>query len=84
MGQDTNTRMTMNDQERNLLQTFLRSRFNTQDLTVRGRPNKEDSAEVYIGEEFIGVLTRDDEDEDLSYDFHMAILDVDLEPVGNA
>ncbi|MEM9839236.1 MAG: DUF3126 family protein [Pseudomonadota bacterium] len=66
------------------LQTYLRRRFNDQGLTVRGRPNKDDSAEVYVGEEFIGVLTRDDEDEDLSYDFHMAILDVDLDTVGSA
>lgn len=74
----------MNEQERNQLQAFLRRRFNDNSLTVRGRPNKEDSAEVYIGEEFIGVLSRDDEDQDLSYDFHMAILDVDLETIGNA
>ncbi|MEM9809711.1 MAG: DUF3126 family protein [Pseudomonadota bacterium] len=70
------------------LQAFLRRRFNDHNLSVRARPNKDDSAEVYVGEEFIGVLTRDDEDEDLSYDFHMAILDVDLEdasgPVGTA
>ncbi|MEO1657465.1 MAG: DUF3126 family protein [Pseudomonadota bacterium] len=74
----------MNNQEIDQLQSFLRRRFNDQTLTVRARPNKEDSAEVYIGEEFIGVLSRDDEDEDLSYDFHMAILDVDLDTVGSA
>lgn len=74
----------MNAQEINQLQVFLRRRFNDEALTVRARPNKEDSAEVYIGEEFVGVLSRDDEDEDLSYDFHMAILDVDLDTVGSA
>ena len=74
----------MNAQEIDQLQSFLRRRFNDQSLTVRSRPNKDDSAEVYIGEEFIGVLSRDDEDEDLSYDFHMAILDVDLDTVGSA
>lgn len=74
----------MDTQEVAKLQTFLRRRFNDQTLTVRSRPNKDDSAEVYVGEEFIGVLSRDDEDEDLSYDFHMAILDVDLDTVGSA
>ena len=74
----------MNVQEIAQLQSYLRRRFNDDTLTVRGRPNKDDSAEVYVGEEFIGVLSRDDEDEDLSYDFHMAILDVDLDTVGNA
>ena len=43
------------------------------------RPQKSDSAEVYIGDEFIGVIFRDDEDGDLSYNFTMAILDIDLE-----
>lgn len=74
----------MNLQEIAQLQAYLKRRFNDETLTVRGRPNKEDSAEVYVGEEFIGVVSRDDEDEDLSYDFHMAILDVDLDTVGSA
>jgi hypothetical protein len=45
---------------------------------VRGRPRKEDSAEVFVGEEFIGVIFRDEEDQELSYNFSMAILDYDL------
>jgi hypothetical protein len=45
---------------------------------VKARPRKNDSAEVYLGEEFLGVIYRDDEDGDLSYNFSMAILDVDL------
>ena len=48
-------------------------------IEVRARPQKDDSAEVYIGDEFIGVLFRDDEDGDLSYNFTMAILDIDLD-----
>jgi hypothetical protein len=47
-------------------------------ITVKARPRKNDSAEVYLGEEFLGVIYRDDEDGDLSYNFSMAILDVDL------
>ncbi|NRA29762.1 MAG: DUF3126 family protein [Parvularculaceae bacterium] len=74
----------MDSMELTKLQAFLRRRFNDQTLELRGRPNKDDSAEIYIGDEFIGVLTRDDEDEDLSYDVHMAILDVDLDTVGTA
>ena len=35
-------------------------------------------AEVYIGDEFIGVLFRDDEEGETSYQFQMAILDFDL------
>ena len=45
---------------------------------MKARPRKDDSAEVFIGEEFIGVIYRDDEDDELSYNFSMAILDNDL------
>ncbi len=62
------------------LTNFFRTKFQLPSITVRKRPQKDDSAEVYIGDEFIGVLFRDDEDpDDLSYSFQMAILDFDLE-----
>jgi hypothetical protein len=46
------------------------------------RPQKDDSAEVYLGDEFIAVIYRDDEEGELSYNFQMAILDFDLEEMG--
>ena len=61
------------------LQAYLQQKFGNSTLTVRARPKKTDSSEVYLGDEFIGVLFRDDEDEDLSWNFTMAILEVDLE-----
>ena len=35
-------------------------------------------AEVYIGSEFIGTLYRDEDEGELSYDFNMSIIDIDL------
>jgi hypothetical protein len=61
------------------LTNFLRKRFRTPTIEVRRRPQKTDSAEVYLGEEFIGVMYRDEEDGELSYHFEMSILDFDLE-----
>ncbi len=61
------------------LEAFFRRRFNMPTISVRARPQKDDSAEVYIGDEFVGVIFRDDEDGDLSYNFTMAILDIDLD-----
>jgi hypothetical protein len=61
------------------LTTFLRRKFELASISVRRRPQKADSAEVYIGEEFIGVIFRDDEEGEVSYNFQMAILDFDLE-----
>ena len=61
------------------LTRFFRTKFQLANIEVRKRPQKDDSAEVYIGDEFIGVIFRDDEDGELSYNFNMAILDFDLE-----
>ena len=61
------------------LTKFLRAKFSAPSLAVRKRPQKNDSAEVYIGEEFIGVIFRDEEDGELSYNFSMAILEIDLD-----
>ena len=69
----------MDVQDIKKVETYLRRLFNNTQIRVVPRPKKDDSAEVYIGEEFVGVLFVDDEDEDLSYNFQMAILGSDLE-----
>lgn len=69
----------MNPEEIKKLTRFFRTKFQLANIEVRRRPQKTDSAEVYIGDEFIGVIFRDDEDGELSYNFNMAILDFDLE-----
>jgi Protein of unknown function (DUF3126) len=61
------------------LTKYFREKFNNPAMAVRARPQKKDSGEVYIGEEFLGVIFRDEEDGELSYNFSMAILDFDLE-----
>ncbi|MEQ8179938.1 MAG: DUF3126 family protein [Amphiplicatus sp.] len=60
------------------LQQYFRTKFGLGNISVRARPTKSDSAEVYFGDEFLGVIFRDDEDGDVSYDFNMAILEMDL------
>ena len=66
-------------QEVKKLDAYLKKLFGNQRLRVVPRPKKEDSAEVYVGDEFIGVLFVDDEDDERSYNFQMAILGTDLE-----
>ena len=61
------------------LQAYMRRTFANDTLSVRARPRKDDSSEVYLGEEFIGVLYRDEDEGELSWNFTMAILEVDLE-----
>ncbi|HJZ42625.1 MAG TPA: DUF3126 family protein [Hyphomicrobiaceae bacterium] len=69
----------MNPQEIVRVQTYLRKVFGTKTLSVRARAKKDDSAEIFVGDEFIGILFREEEEGELSYQFQMAILEIDLE-----
>lgn len=66
----------MNATDIEKVQAYLVRTFGTKGLEVRARKQK-DSAEVYIGDEFIGVVYVD-EDEAGSYMFEVAILKEDL------
>jgi hypothetical protein len=68
----------MTRDELNLLEKHLRKTFQTDTIEIKQRPKKKDSAEVYVAEEFVGVIYRDDEDDEVSYQFQMAILETDL------
>jgi Protein of unknown function (DUF3126) len=61
------------------VEAYLRKTFGTKTLSIRPRAKKDDSAEVYIGEDFVAVLFREDEDGEVSYQFQMAILELDLD-----
>ncbi len=69
----------MNPQEMVKIQNYLRKVFGAKMLSVRARPKIKDSAEVYVGDEFVGTITRDEDDGELCYQFQMAILELDLE-----
>ena len=68
----------MKPEEIRKLDAFFKRVFQNPSLEVKARPRKEDSAEVFLGEEFIGVLFRDDDEGEIAYQFQMAILDYDL------
>ena len=71
----------MNHPEIIKLQKFLQLKFNNKNIDVRPRAKLNDSVEVYIGDESIGLIHVDDEDGDKSYIFNMSILDIDLDEV---
>jgi len=58
------------------LDAYFKRVFQNPKLQVKARARKEDSAEVYVGDEFLGIVFKDEDDGD--YNFSMAILDVDL------
>jgi hypothetical protein len=61
------------------LQAYLRKTFGTQKLEVRPQPKKQDMAEIFIDGEFVATLYREEEEGEVSYQFQMAILEMDLE-----
>ncbi|HEX2447018.1 MAG TPA: DUF3126 family protein [Methyloceanibacter sp.] len=60
------------------LEHYFKKVFRLPAIQVRQRPRKDDSAEVFVDEEFIGVIFRDDDEGEIAYQFQMAILDYDL------
>ena len=61
------------------IETFFKQKFNNKKIKIEGRANKNDSAEVLIDNEFIGVVFEDNEDGDTCYQFNMTILSEDLD-----
>jgi hypothetical protein len=61
------------------VEAYLRKTFGARTLELRARQRAADAAEVYIGGEFVGVVSKDTEDGELCYQFNMTILDIDLE-----
>jgi len=60
------------------LEKPLKRTFGNPHIAVKPRPKQKDSAEVEVAGEFIGVVFQD-EDEDGSFMFEMAILAEDLD-----
>lgn len=70
----------MTPDEISKLQKYMRYKFDLPALTLRTRKT-DDSVEVLLNGEFLGLIYKDEEDGDVSYDFNMAILDMDLDEV---
>ena len=61
------------------IENFFKQKFNNKKIKIEGRANKDDSAEVFIDDEFIGVVFEDNEDGDTCFQFNMTILSEDLD-----
>ncbi|MDE1151437.1 MAG: DUF3126 family protein [Micavibrio sp.] len=62
------------------LQSYLQQKFGNKSLSLALRKEAKDSVEVMLQGEFIGVIYRDEDEGEVSYDFNMAILEMDLPP----
>jgi hypothetical protein len=60
------------------LEAYFKRTFQSPAIEIKARPRKLDSAEVYVGDEFIGLVYKDEDDGEGDYNFSMAILGSDL------
>lgn len=61
------------------VRNYLCKRFATEAITIKPR-KVQDSVEVYLNDEILGLLYIDDEDkDDISYDLNVTILQQDLD-----
>ncbi len=70
---------TIEPEEVSRLQAYMQKVYRHDGIALKMREKAEDSVEVIINGEFIGIIYKDEEDGDTSYNFNMAILDIDLQ-----
>jgi len=68
----------VNRQEINQVQTYMQRVFGNDGITLTVPKKPNDPVEVWLGKEFLGTLYKDTDEGEVSYDFNMTILDVDL------
>lgn len=70
--------MTLNEIAR--VQVFLRDTFSNNRIAIQPPKKPHLPVEVRVGDEFIGVLHRDEDDGEISYSLNISILEEDLPP----
>ena len=71
--------MTLTEEEMNKIQQYLRQLFWNPDINIHAGSAKDSPAEVYIGKEFVGVIYKNNDEGEISFDWNMSILNEDIE-----
>ena len=61
------------------IERYLRMKFRNTSIAIEGRASKSDSAEILLDGEFLGVLFKDEDEGEISYDVHISVLEIDLQ-----
>jgi hypothetical protein len=64
------------------LQTYLRKLLGNDKITIAAPKKKGAPVEILVGQEFIGVVHRDEDEGEVSYALQISILEEDLPTVG--
>ena len=78
MDQDDETALAISEEERDGLERHLRTTLGHQGLELVLDDNSPDSAEVSVDGEFMGVISKIQDEGATSYDLHISILDIDI------
>ena len=68
----------MTEDELNNIRAYLNRVFKTDGFNVIGRKSIDDSCEIYLNDEFLGLIYKESEEGEDDYQFHMTILKEDL------
>lgn len=68
----------MTPSETGRLQAYLQSLFDNNRIRLMRRPQAADSVEVLMENEFIGLVYKDEDEGEISYQLQMAIIEEDL------
>lgn len=68
----------MTPSETGRLQAYLQRLFDNNRIRLMRRPAAADSVEVMMEDEFIGLVYKDEDEGEVSFQFQMAIIEEDL------
>ena len=71
--------MQLTTEEMEKIQIYLQQLFWNPEITLHAGTGHDAPAEVYVGKEFIGVVYKNSDDGEISYDWNMSILTEDIE-----
>lgn len=61
------------------IQTYLQQLFWNPEILIKRGEGKDSPIEVFVGKEFIGVIYKNEDEGEISYDWNMSILLEDIE-----
>ena len=68
----------MTDEELKSIESYLNKVFRSEEIVVKKRKSIIDSCEIYLDDEFLGLIYKETEEGEEDYQFHMTILKDDL------
>lgn len=69
----------MQNLEQEKLANYLKGLFHNDKMKLKNIPNKSEALELYKDEEFIGLVYKEEDEGETSYNLTISILNIDIE-----